>query len=99
MVMTFVEERLGPRIFVGLDDIRAYYDNELVPRMKSEGVDAPPIQEVREEIRTVLRERRLNEEIERWTEDLRDEAVIEDHFDSSYEELPPVVATDRPPSP
>jgi len=38
---------------------------------------------VREKIREVLREQRLNEEIERWTEELRREADIEDYFDRS----------------
>jgi hypothetical protein len=50
---------------------------------------------VREEIRAVLREMRLNEEIERWTEELRQEADIVDYFDDPREELPPLVISSQ----
>ncbi|MCH7667398.1 MAG: hypothetical protein IH936_15895 [Acidobacteria bacterium] len=83
MVLTYVDERLGPRVFVSLDDIREYYDSVLTPEMKSTGQRVPDLDRVREEIRDVLREQRLNEEIERWTEELRREADIEDYFDRS----------------
>ena len=83
MVLTYVDERLGPRVFVSLDDIREYYDSVLTPEMKSTGQSVPDLDRVREEIRDVLREQRLNEEIERWTEELRREADIEDYFDRS----------------
>lgn len=83
MVLTYVDERLGPRVFVSLDDIREYYDSVLTLEMKSTGQALPDLDQVREEIREVLREQRLNEEIERWTEELRREADIEDYFDRS----------------
>jgi len=83
MVLTYVDERLGPRVFVSLDDIREYYDSVLTPEMKSTGQSVPDLDRVREEIREVIREQRLNEEIERWTEELRREADIEDYFDRS----------------
>ncbi|MCZ6507848.1 MAG: SurA N-terminal domain-containing protein [Acidobacteria bacterium] len=56
MVLTFVDERLGPRVFVDLDDIRAYYDQTLVPEMRRRGATPPPLQQVRESIRVVLKE-------------------------------------------
>lgn len=83
MVLTYVDERLGPRVFVSFDDIREYYDSVLTPEMKSTGQSVPDLDQVREKIREVLREQRLNEEIERWTEELRREADIEDYFDRS----------------
>lgn len=88
MVVTYVEERLGSRVFVSLDDIRGYYNETLEPELKARGEVAPPLPEVRERIRAVLREQRLNEEIDRWTEELRIEADIDDFFDSPLEELP-----------
>jgi DNA-binding transcriptional MerR regulator len=81
MVLTYVDERLGPRVFVSLDDIREYYDSVLRPKMAQDGQAVPDLDLVREQIRTVLREQRLNQEIERWTEELRLEADIEDYFD------------------
>ncbi len=91
MVLTFVEERLGPRVLIGLEDTQKYYDEVLVPEMRARGQRVPPVAEVREQIRQLLREQRLNEEIERWTEELRLEADIEDYFDSRHDQLPPRV--------
>lgn len=81
MVLTYVDERLGPRVFVSLDDIREYYDSVLAVEMRRQGKRLPALDDVREQIRRVLREQRLDEEIARWTEELRLEADIEDYFD------------------
>lgn len=91
MVTIYVEERLGARIFVGLEEIQRYYDDVLRPQLVAAGSPVPPMSEVREEIRQVLREQLLNEEIERWTQDLRLEADVIDYFERGHEELPPVV--------
>jgi len=93
MVLTFVDERLGPRVFVDLDDIRTYYESTLVPAMRRRGSDVPPLHDVREEIRAVLKEERLNEEIVTWTEELRRSADVEDYFDAVEEALPPVAVS------
>ena len=90
-VLAYVEQRLGPRVFVETEDIRAYYDGELARQAAAEGVELPPLEEVRDEIRALLREVRLNQEIDRWTEDLRLAAEIRDHLDRPESELPPVV--------
>lgn len=90
-VMTYVEERLGPRVFVDLDEIRAYYDNELAPEMERRGQPLPPLTDVADAIRRVLRERRLNDEIAAWTEELRQKADVVDYFEVPPRPLPPVV--------
>ena len=89
MVLIYVEERLGPRVFVGLEDIQAYYQDVLQPEMRQRGQEAPPIERVREQIRGVLKEERLNEEIERWTEELRAAADVDDYFYSDRGGPPP----------
>lgn len=91
MVLIYVEERLGARVFVDLDEIRDYYESTLVPDLRDRGQRVPPIQEIREQIRSVLKERRLNEEIVHWTDELRREADVLDYFDSQHDDLPPVV--------
>jgi parvulin-like peptidyl-prolyl isomerase len=98
MVLTYVEERVGARVFVALDDIRAYYESVLVPEMRRSGAAVPPIEEVREQIRAVLREQRLDEEIERWTAGLRAEADVVDHFERERGALPPLRFEVRAPS-
>ncbi len=91
MVLIYVEERLGARVFVGLEEIQEYYDNELVPRLEENNEPIPPVREVREPIRQVLKEELLNEEIERWTDELRRNADVVDYFDRERRELPAVV--------
>lgn len=91
--LAFIEERLGPRVFVGVDEIRRYYDERLVPELDARGETPPPLDQVRESIRAVLREQRLNQEIERWTEELRREADVVDLLDAPARPLPPVVET------
>ncbi|MDH3744454.1 MAG: SurA N-terminal domain-containing protein [Acidobacteriota bacterium] len=88
MVLTFVEERLGPRIFVGRDEIRAYYDGPLTEQLRASGSSVPSLESVREEVRAVLKEARLNEEIDRWTEELWREADVQDYFDRPLDEMP-----------
>lgn len=90
-VWAYFEESLGPRIFVDLEEIREYYEKTLVPEMEARGAPVPPIEDVREEIRQLLKERRLNDAIEARTEELRREADVLNFFDEEHEELPPVV--------
>jgi hypothetical protein len=90
-ILVYFEEFLGPRIFVDLEEIRAYYEGTFVPAMEAEGVPPPSIEDVREEIREILKQRRLNEAIARRTEELRREADILNFFDDEHSGLPPVV--------
>ncbi len=92
-VLAYVDERLGARIFVSLDDIRAYYDGELGPALRARGQPVPPLEEVRETIRSLLRSRQLNVELERWSSELQRKADIIDLLDSDHSQLPPLVET------
>lgn len=89
MVLTYIEERLGPRIFIRDQDIQAYYRQVLVPELGGDAA-VPPIDEVRESIRRVLRERRLNEEIAKWSDELRDKADIRIYAEPPRSLPPPV---------
>lgn len=91
MVLTHVDEQLGPRVFVSLDDITRYYQNVFTPAMQKSGQAVPPLEDVREQIRTVLKEERLNQELDKWTDELRRKADIHVYFDRPAEALPPVV--------
>lgn len=95
MVLVYVDERLGARVFVGMEHIQDYYDNTLTPALREAGDPVPPIDDVRESIRAVLREERLDEELEKWTFELRQAADIEDYFESRYDSLPPIVYEER----
>lgn len=90
-VLVYVEQRLGPRVFINQDEIRGYYEGVLVAEMARRGQEPPPLPDVREQIREVLYEQRLNQEIEAWTEELRLGADIVDYLDRVETELPPIV--------
>ncbi len=97
-VLVYIDERLGPRVFVSLDDIREYYASTLTAEAEKRGEKAPPLEDVREEIRAVLREQRLNAELARWSEELRRNSDVESFYDEPVNKLPPVLRTiEKPP--
>lgn len=91
MVLAYVDEQLGPRVFVSLDDISNYYRTVLTPELQKQGQTVPPLEDVRDQIRTLLREQRLNEAIGKWTDDLRRKADVQVFFGQPAGKLPPVV--------
>jgi hypothetical protein len=88
-VLEYVEQRLGPRVFVNADEIQSHYEEDLVPRLRARGDPVPPIEEVREAIRSVLREQKFDAELERWTRELRREADVVDLLEVEERPLPP----------
>ena len=85
LLLQYVEERLGARVFVDLDDIRTYYDETLTPQLEARGEEIPALDVVREQIRSLIREQRLDAEIDAWTEELRRRADIVDTLDEEPE--------------
>ncbi len=68
----FVKERLGPGIKTTDAELHAYYEGPFREEARARGLATlPPYDEVADQIRDVVRERKLNAEIERWTEQLR----------------------------
>ncbi|MCU0303331.1 MAG: hypothetical protein MUC56_04665 [Thermoanaerobaculales bacterium] len=63
----YVEQRLRPRVSVGMAEIEAAYQ-ELVIALATSGEPAPPLAEVHGRLHSVITERKLNDEIERWVE-------------------------------
>jgi hypothetical protein len=96
---SFFREILGPRVQIDRDDIQLYYDSTLVPELEARGEPVPPLDEVREDIRTLLRAQRLNREIERRTEELRNAADIVDFLVDERRGLPPLVGVVEPGDP
>lgn len=92
LVLAYVDERLGARVFVGLDDISRYYRTVLTPEMQKRGQPVPPLDDVREDIREVLKQQRMNQELEKWTAELRAAADVVTYPDQAGDKpLPPVV--------
>lgn len=94
-VMVYVDELLGARVFIGLEEIEQHYQRVLAPQLQRAGQPVPPLEEVREEIRELLRQQRLNQELARWTAELRRQADVQDFLDAPRDRLPPRVG-ERP---
>ncbi len=74
---SFVRERLSPGIKTTDAELHAYYEGPFRDEAREKGLSAlPPYEDVSEQIREVVRERKLNAEIERWTEQLRAETRV-----------------------
>jgi hypothetical protein len=64
----YIEQRLRPRIRVTAEEIQATYRDVVVSRLEDAGQPIPPLDDVHNEIRTLLVERSLSDEIELWLE-------------------------------
>ena len=95
LVVTYVDERLGSRVFVEPDDISRYYRDVLTPEMRKRGQQPPPLEEVREDIRETLKQQKMTQEMASWTRELRDKAdvVVYSGNPKPNQPLPPVVKT------
>jgi len=76
-VEAYVQERFAPLIFVAIDDITAYYNGPWHQQRVERGLPVPPLNDVREEIRAILRSRQLDEQVETWTTQLRARANVD----------------------
>lgn len=73
----YIQERFAPQVFIANDDIAAYYNGPWTQQRRARGLPVPPLADVREEIRTLLRSERLGQEIDKWTSDLRLRANVD----------------------
>ena len=74
---SYARERLLPTVRVPEEAMRAFYDGPFRAEAASRGVGTlPPFSDVQDQIRDLLRERLLNEEVERWTKGLREKTRI-----------------------
>ena len=74
---TYARERILPTLKISDAELHAYYEGTFRAEAAKHGLEAlPPFESVLESLRDALREQRLNEEIERWTEGLRKETRV-----------------------
>ena len=76
-VEAYVQERFAPMIFVSNEDIESTYAGTWAQQRRQRGLPIPPLTEVREEIRTLIRSRQLQLEIDKWTGQLRARANVD----------------------
>jgi hypothetical protein len=73
----YIQERFAPMIFVSNEDIEAMYSGAWSQQRRQRGLPIPALAEVREEIRTLIRSRQLQTEIDKWTAQLRARANVD----------------------
>ncbi len=76
-VESYVQLRFSPMIFVPNEDIETYYNGTWSQQRRQRGLAIPPLSDVREEIRTLLKSTRLQKEVDKWTTQLRATANVD----------------------
>jgi hypothetical protein len=76
-VEAYIQERFAPMIFVSNEDVEAMYRGTWSQQRRARGLPIPPLPEVQEEIRTLLRSSQLQTEIDKWTAQLRARANVD----------------------
>jgi hypothetical protein len=76
-VEAYIQERFAPMVFVANEDIADYYNGPWRQQRVARGLPVPPLNDVREEIRTLIRSRQLDQQIETWTTQLRARANVD----------------------
>lgn len=76
-VEAYIQERFAPLVFVSNDDIEEYYRGPWSQQRRDRGLAVPPLEQVRDEVRTAVRNTRLEDEIAKWTAQLRARANVD----------------------
>jgi len=75
-VMNFVEVRLRPNVHVQPEEIEAYYKNQLLPDLQKTGSAMIALDEAEPRIRELLVQQRMDELLDAWLHNLRQQAEI-----------------------
>ena len=76
-VEAYIQERFAPMIFVSTEEIENYYRGPWTQQRRQRGLPIPQLSEVQDEIRTLLKASRLQEEVDKWTTQLRSRANVD----------------------
>jgi hypothetical protein len=80
IVEAYVGSRFGPFVRPTQQDVEKAWRDEFVPKIEASGEKVPPLSEVRGKLEALLRERKLTQEVERWTSELAKRAEIVRYF-------------------
>lgn len=76
-VEAYIEERFAPLVFVSGEEVEEYYRGPWTQQRRERGLAVPPLAQVLEEIRSAARSARLQDEIGKWTTQLRARANVD----------------------
>ena len=77
-ILRMIDQRLRPAATPSDDAVAEYYHSTLVPEFtgKNAGREAPPLSDVDSQIREVLVQKRINELLDQWIEELKPTANL-----------------------
>jgi hypothetical protein len=75
-VMNFIEVRLRPNVHINDDDIQSYYKNQLIPDLQQNGGSIVALNDVKPRIQELLTQQRMDELLDAWLHNLRQQAEI-----------------------
>jgi peptidyl-prolyl cis-trans isomerase SurA len=76
-VRTYIDERFAPLVFVPIEEVERFYQNEWTESRRKSGLEVQPFEDVRETLRDLLRSERLEVEVDKWTRQLRARANVD----------------------
>ena len=76
-VESYIQDRFAPLIAVSSDEIQNYYETTWSQQRRERGLGVPPLADVREEIRSLLKSTQLQSRIDEWTAALRASSNID----------------------
>jgi hypothetical protein len=76
-VEAYIQERFAPLVFVSAEEVEEYYRGPWTKQRRERGLAVPPLAQVLEEIRSATRSARLQDEIGKWTAQLRARANVD----------------------
>jgi len=76
-ILEFIDFRFGPFAVVSDAEIEAYYKETFGPQLRDAGLEIPPLAQVSDRIESILKDDKINEALDQWLLDARDNARIE----------------------
>ena len=74
VVQRYIRERFRP--IAEDESARAEYDEHFLPEQRAEGLPPPPFEQVAAQMRERAQQRAIDEEVDRWIQELREKARI-----------------------
>ncbi|HLG13675.1 MAG TPA: hypothetical protein VJH03_03995 [Blastocatellia bacterium] len=76
LIDRFIDFRFKSFVFVSEQDVKRYYDEHLAPELRRAGQIAPPLERVRDRIVPIVKQEKVNEEVDRFLNTIRQRAEI-----------------------
>lgn len=76
LIDRFVDFRFRSFVLVTEQEIKRYYDEHLVPEVRKAGQVPPSLEQVRDKINDLLKQEKINTEIDKWLSSARQRAEV-----------------------